>query len=192
MHTSSSEKKAQFKESTVSQSTQVSELPCKYRRQQQFHSHSQPFAAAHEQINGWEGTCMQAPVRKRHNLKKAVQSKYVSELPCKYRRQQQFHSHSQPFAAAHEQINGWEGICMQALHIDHATIAQFRQGDFVDQTQHVKNAFYFCMLTLVAWVNKTGQRSYLRTSNMLCQKTSLTLWKFDQLINCVGCRKEIA
>ena len=25
-------------------------------------------------------------------------------------------------------------------HIDHATIAQFRQGDFVDQTQHVKNA----------------------------------------------------
>ena len=77
-------------------------------------------------------------------------------------------------------------------HIDHATIAQFRQGDFVYQTQHVKNAFYFCMLTLVAWVNKTGQRSYLRTSNMLCQKTSLTLLKFDQLINCVGCRKEIA
>ena len=27
-------------------------------------------------------------------------------------------------------------------HIDHATIAQFRQGDFVDQTHHVKNAFY--------------------------------------------------
>ena len=87
---------------------------CNCRCQQQFHSHSQPFVAAHTQINGWEGTRTQAPVRKRHNLNKAVQSKYVSELPCKYRRQQQFHSHS-PFAAAHEQINGWEGTYMQAL-----------------------------------------------------------------------------
>ena len=44
-------------------------------------------------------------------------------------------------------------------HIDHATIAQFRQGDFVDQTQHVKNAFYFCILTLVAWVNRAEELS---------------------------------
>ena len=32
-------------------------------------------------------------------------------------------------------------------HIDHAKIEQFQHGDFVDQTQHVKNAFCFCMLT---------------------------------------------
>ena len=100
-----------------------------------------------------------APVRKRHNLKKSVQSKYTIR---------DMHASSG--------------------HIDHATIAQFRQGDFVDQTLHVKNAFYFCMLTLTAWVNKTGQRSSLRTSNAVCKKTSLSLLKFDQLIDCVRCR----
>ena len=42
------------------------------------------------------------------------------------------------------QIKGGMGRDMHASssHIDHATIAQFRQWDFVDQTQHVKNAFY--------------------------------------------------
>ena len=65
-------------------------------------------------------------------------------------------------------------------HIDHATIVQFRQGDFVDQTQHVKNAFCFCMLTLMACVNKTWQRSDIRNSYMLCQKTSAS----DEAIVC--------
>ena len=31
----------------------------------------------------------------------------------------------------------------------------------------------FCMLTLVAWVNKTGQRSHLRTSNVLTAGESI-------------------
>ena len=88
---------------------------------------------------------------------------YTSEwVALQYRRQQQFfHSHSQPFAAAHEQINGWEGTCTTLRSHGHATLVQFRQGDFVDQTQHVKNAFCFCML-----------RSDIRNSYMLCQKTS--------------------
>ena len=101
---------------------------------------------------------------------------------------------AQPIVAAHTQINGWQETCMQALVtltlLLYNSTGQAR--DFVDQTQHVKNGFYFCMLTLVAWVNKTGQRSYRRTNNMLCQKTSSTHLKFDQLIVCVGCRKEIA
>ena len=57
-------------------------------------------------------------------------------------------------------------------HIDHATIVQFWQGDYVDQTQHVKNAFCFCMMTLTACVKRTWQRSDIRNSFMLCQKTS--------------------
>ena len=91
----------------------MSELPCNYRCQQLFHSHSQPFVAAHTQINEWEGTCTSVPGRKRHNVKKAVQPTYTSEwVALQYRRQ---HSHSQPSAAAHEQINGWKGTCLQAL-----------------------------------------------------------------------------
>ena len=80
------------------------------------------------------------------------------------------------------QIKGGMGRNMHASsgHIDHATIAEFRQGDFVDQTQHVKNAFCFCMLTLMACVNKTWQRSDISNSCMLCQKTSSS----DEAIVC--------
>ena len=50
---------------------------------------------------------------RRHNAENAVSSKYewVNELPCNCRCQQLFHSHSQPFVAAHTQINGSEGTC---------------------------------------------------------------------------------
>ena len=50
----------------------------------------------------------------------------------------------------------------------------------MDQTQHVKYAFYFCMLILMACVNKTWQRSDIRNSYMLCQKTSAS----DEAIVC--------
>ena len=100
-------------------------------------------------------------------------SERVFFLHFNCRRKQWFHSHSQPFAAALTQINGWEGgMHKSSGHIDHATVVQFQQGDFVDQTQHVKNAFCFCMMTLMACVSKTWQRSDIRNSNMLCQKTS--------------------
>ena len=61
-------------------------------------------------------------------------------------------------------------------HIDHATTAR----GFVDQTQHVKNAFCFCMLTLMACVNKTWQRRDIRNSYMFCQKTTAS----DEAIVC--------
>ena len=92
-----------------------------------------------------------------------------------------FHSHFTTLCCC-SYTDQWMGRDMHngSGHIDHATIEQFRQGDFADQTQHVKKAFCFCMLTLMACVNKTWQRRDIRNSYMLCQKTTAT----DEAIVC--------
>ena len=55
------------------------------------------------------------------------------------------HIHNPLLLLMNRSMDGKEHACKSG-HIDYASIAQFRQGDFVDETRHVKNAFYSCML----------------------------------------------
>ena len=82
-HTSSSQKRYNAKNAVSSKYEWVSEwVALQSRCQQQFHSHSLPIAAAHTQINGWEGACTQAPVRKKAQFKESSSVKVHEWVSC--------------------------------------------------------------------------------------------------------------
>ena len=53
-------------------------------------------------------------------------------------------------------------------------VKKFRQGKFADQTKEVKEAFYFCMLTLMPCVNNEWQRAEVRLHAKLSDITSVS------------------
>ena len=53
-------------------------------------------------------------------------------------------------------------------------VKKFRQGKFADQTKEVKEAVYFCMLTLMPCVNNEWQRAEVRLHAKLSDITSVS------------------
>ena len=58
--------------------------------------------------------------------------------------------------------------------IDETMVKKFRQGKFADQTKEVKEAFYFCMLTLMPCVNNEWQGAEVRLHAKLSVITSVS------------------
>ena len=58
--------------------------------------------------------------------------------------------------------------------INESMTKKFRQGKFEDQTKEVKEAFYFCMLTLMLCVNNEWQRAEVQLHAKLSDITAVS------------------